>query len=237
MHHIVHGWRSKQCNVDILLPHHIPKAGYIPPARSWSGSHISWTHRQFINRWSDTQTNLTDFFNTKELRFYWGLFSSGGTQTPSKGNVPFLPIICFFFFCHYPEFMTIAEGWNLNWQIGSFTFRLSAIFIKKVQYSTICLSISYSILPSVMNKTPRYLNALTWDSHLLPTQRGHYIIFRVPWPQAWRCWLSSHALHIGLQTTLEVTAQWSQQDYIICKQKGWNEFTKMVDTLHFPATP
>lgn len=148
-----------------------------------------------------------------------------------------IPTHNLFFFCHYPEFMTIAEGWNLNWQIGSFTFRLSAIFIKKVQYSTICLSISYSILPSVMNKTPRYLNALTWDSHLLPTQRGHYIIFRVPWPQAWRCWLSSHPLHIGLQTTLEVTAQWSQQDYIICKQKGWNEFTKMVDTLHFPATP
>uniref|UniRef100_A0A8C4X7D6 HTH CENPB-type domain-containing protein n=1 Tax=Erpetoichthys calabaricus TaxID=27687 RepID=A0A8C4X7D6_ERPCA len=41
------------------------------------------------------------------------------------------------------------------------------------------LSISRSILPSLVNKTPRYLNSSTWGRISLPTLRGHSTLFRL----------------------------------------------------------
>ncbi|KAF7653075.1 hypothetical protein LDENG_00087680 [Lucifuga dentata] len=43
------------------------------------------------------------------------------------------------------------------------------------------LSISRSILPSLMNKTPRYLNSSVWGRNSPPFS------YRAPWSQTWRC--------------------------------------------------
>ncbi|KAF7648546.1 hypothetical protein LDENG_00155150 [Lucifuga dentata] len=44
----------------------------------------------------------------------------------------------------------------------------------------ICLSISRSILPSLVNKTLRYLNFSIWGRNSPP------VSCRAPWPQTWR---------------------------------------------------
>ncbi|KAF7652092.1 hypothetical protein LDENG_00101960 [Lucifuga dentata] len=50
------------------------------------------------------------------------------------------------------------------------------------------LSISRSILPSLVNKTPRYLNFFVWGSDSPLTWREQSTFSdRAPWSQTWRC--------------------------------------------------
>ncbi|KAF7644026.1 hypothetical protein LDENG_00229360 [Lucifuga dentata] len=75
-------------------------------------------------------------------------------------------------------------------------FWLSSLFTKMVRYSVrrtsdaapICLSISHSILPSLVNKTPRYLNSSVWGSDSSLTWREQSTFsYSAPWSQTWRC--------------------------------------------------
>ncbi|CAB1440020.1 unnamed protein product [Pleuronectes platessa] len=52
--------------------------------------------------------------------------------------------------------------------------------VRIIQYNTsiTCLSILQPIVPSLVNKTPRYLNSITWVSNSLPTWREQYTVFR-----------------------------------------------------------
>lgn len=43
----------------------------------------------------------------------------------------------------------------------------------------ICLSVSYYILPSLLNQTQRYIKSFTWCSNLLPIQREQYTVFQL----------------------------------------------------------
>lgn len=60
------------------------------------------------------------------------------------------------------------------------------------------LSVSPSIFPSLMNKTPRYLNCCTWGRTSPPTWRGQNTLFRAR-TMIWRCsfswWLLCTRLH------------------------------------------
>lgn len=61
-----------------------------------------------------------------------------------------------------------------------------------------------SIFPSLINKTPRYLNCSTRGRTSPPTQRGQRPPFSScePWLWTWRLWFSSQPLHAQLQTAL-----------------------------------
>ena len=92
----------------------------------------------------------------------------------------------------------------------------------------ICPSIYRSILPSLVNKTPRYLNSSTWGRISSPTRRRQSTFFR---PRTTASDLEVPILiTLGcepIQRELEVTGRWSQQDHVICKEQGPNpEVTK-----------
>ena len=67
-----------------------------------------------------------------------------------------------------------------------FAFRLSSLFTMTDWYNDgitaaaapIRLSVSRSILPSLMNKTPRYFNSTTWGRSSPPTQREQATFFQ-----------------------------------------------------------
>lgn len=64
--------------------------------------------------------------------------------------------------------MAIAESWNTYWEIETYAFWLSSLFTTLVWYNIHItadtapnhLSISHSVLPSVMNMIPGYLNSM-----------------------------------------------------------------------------
>ena len=75
---------------------------------------------------------------------------------------------------HYPKLMTIVEGWTGKSRAlpsGSAPSTLQWSFtMPALTASSTRLSISRSILPSLVKKTPRYLNFLAWGSASLPLQ-------------------------------------------------------------------
>ena len=91
----------------------------------------------------------------------------------------------------------------------SFAFRLSSLFtttnLCRVRITgdtaTIRLSSSRSILPSLVNKTTRYLNSSTWGRiSSRPGEGTPPFSGWGPWTQIWRCWFSSRPLHTQLRT-------------------------------------
>ncbi|MEQ2301998.1 hypothetical protein AMECASPLE_001869 [Ameca splendens] len=79
-----------------------------------------------------------------------------------------------------PKFMAIGECWNVD---RPFTFRLSSLFTSMDRHSVLItaaaalirLSLSRSILPSLVNKTPKYLRQelpsnLKRTSHTFPVE-------------------------------------------------------------------
>ena len=90
-------------------------------------------------------------------------------------------------FGHDPEFVTIGEGWNIDRPVnGELRLPAQLLFTRTDQYSAcftaaaapIRLSISRSTLPSLVNKTPRYLNSFAWGRQFVPTWREQSTGFR-----------------------------------------------------------
>lgn len=84
------------------------------------------------------------------------------------------------YFCHYPKLVAINEcrniAWPVNWQLCLLA-QLTLYHDITAEAVPNCLSIYYSILPPVLNKTPRYLNSSTWGSDPSPTQSRQFILF------------------------------------------------------------
>ena len=88
-------------------------------------------------------------------------------------------------FGHYPKLMTIGEGRNVDRLVNrdlclsaQLPFHPSRVRIT-ADAAPIRLAISRSILPSLVNKTPRYLNSSTWGRISSPTRRVHSTLFRL----------------------------------------------------------
>lgn len=89
------------------------------------------------------------------------------------------------------------------------------------------LWVSYSILPSLVNKIPRYLNFArgrtllpTW-LHPFPTENHGHVF--------WRCWFSTPPLHARPRPTpLKIFTRWCQQNGIISKKQkqSWGHQTR-----------
>ncbi|MEQ2240968.1 hypothetical protein ILYODFUR_020546 [Ilyodon furcidens] len=112
-------------------------------------------------------------------RLYSKVLPDGGAPHPISKGVPSHPMEEAHFSCFYPgfrsfsydaKFMVIGQGRNVDRPVNeSFAFWLSSFFTTTDRHSLpitvvavpICLSISHSILPSFVNKTPRYLNSST----------------------------------------------------------------------------
>ena len=86
-----------------------------------------------------------------------------------------------------------------------------------LQTAPICLSISCSLFPSLMNKIPRYLNSFTWDRISFPTWRRYFFQLRTMASDL----ASSQPFH----TRLEVTGRSSGPFFLVTLngpcQEGW----------------
>lgn len=109
-----------------------------------------------------------------------------------------------------PIFFHLADleswGW-LESQLPLLHFHVWLSLCHSIRRYSICITadavpISHATLPSLVNKTLRYLNYSTWDSKSFPTQINRFTLF---WmrarTQTWRLWFSFQPFHIRLQTS------------------------------------
>ena len=115
-------------------------------------------------------------------------------------------------FGHYPQLT--GEGWNVDGPVNR-ELRLPAQLLLHhngpVQRPYYCRCRTnpsvHLIFPSLMNKTPRYLNSFAWGSNSLPTRREHSTVFRQR-----RRWLSSQpASHSAANRP---SACWRSRSYV-----------------------
>lgn len=103
-----------------------------------------------------------------------GQYSTLGMVRPGDDSLPYCTILLWTYSKHWystgPPLMTIGGGWKIAWLVRCPHF---------CRHCCIHLSTSYSMFPSLMNKTARYLNYSTWGSKSYLTRSRKATLFRM----------------------------------------------------------
>ncbi len=136
--------------------------------------------------------------DVEEQRLYSELLPSDWAPHPISKGTPSHPTEKAHFgrlylgscpFGNDPKLMTIGESRNVDWQVNRELRIAAQLFLhhdRPVHWPHYCRSCTDPsvnqicfILPSLVNKTPRYLNSSTWGSNTPPTCSGQATLFRL----------------------------------------------------------